>query len=294
MEGVSKRTSYVWPFYHTAEYYSTKEGGGGWLLWPIVGKNRFNRLTTWSFLWPFFSFYERTPNEKGEDDGFGLVAPWPVFQYKRNVDRDEDNEKWKFYLWPIYGRSERKNSKYNFILWPLGSSLDTFEDEGNVEWRWALPLYWSKHASDKKGNETEVYRRFWPFASYFSQGDRCEIRSFDIWPERNMPVIERNWTPLWIIFDYQREKEAFRYDFFWGWIKYFALQKKGSGFSIFPFYSSRYDLPAESGVGEEVTEKTDLRCDAKRVEREYLMGLVKTINGGDDSFSLRLLWLIEF
>jgi hypothetical protein len=290
-----RRASYLWPFYHTAEYYSAKNGGSGWLLWPLVGKNKFQRLESWSFLWPFFSTHKRLPDEKGEDDGFGFTAPWPVLQYKRNVDRDEDNEEWKFYLWPIYGRSERKDSEYQFIMWPFGSSLHTFGDQGNVEWAWALPLYWSKHGADKNGKISEVYRHFWPFASYLSKADDfSEIRVLDIWIQRNMPAVDRNWTPLWTLFDYQRNGEAFRYDFLWGWIKYSDNRKEGESFSVFPFYNCEYDMRNVGSAVAEGEEKNAGVAAADTVVRDYFMGFVQTTNKGDSSSSLRLFWLVDF
>ncbi len=319
--GAFRRASYVWPFYHSAEYYSAKDGGGGWMLWPFYGENRFKDLKSWSVLWPFFSGYEREKGADGED-GSGFNAPWPILQYRRNVDRDEKNEKWRFYLWPLIGRSERKDSEYQFLLWPFISSQYTSGDSGDVEWVWILPFYWSKHARDRKGEMAETYRNFYPFVSILRKGNFCEIRALDLWFQRNMPAVERNWAPLWTLFNYQSTGEAFRYDFLWGLVKYFDSPEEGEGFSLQPFYRScsRFkdddddwaededeeaceddnDMDWEDLDGFDADIDFDLAggdADGPAREgvsqRDYLLGFVRTRSYSDGSVVLRLFWFAE-
>jgi len=284
---VFKRVSYFWPFYHNAEYYNPKAEGKGWFLWPFYGENSFKNLKSWTFLWPFFSFYRR--DFEGDDrDGIGFNMPWPFIQYRNNVDRDEKNEKWRFYIWPLIGRSERVNSDYQFILWPFFSSLYTKGDEGNVDWVWILPFYWSKRAFDNKSMERELYRNFYPFISYLNKGDFCEIRILDLWFQRNMPAIERNWAPLWIFFNYQSKGEFFRYDFLWGIFKYFNTKKDGKGVAIEPFYRS-CTLFEDDGEDMQAVEKN-----LPLVQREYFLGMIRTRNFIGGKTKIRLFWSIEF
>ncbi|HPN83966.1 MAG TPA: hypothetical protein PK821_01395 [Victivallales bacterium] len=303
------RSSYAWPFYHRAEYYTAKDAGSGWMLWPIYGQNRFKDLKTWSVLWPFFSVYSRPAGEDGSSEGFGISAPWPIIQYKRNADRNEKGgEKWKFYIWPLIGRSERANSEYQFAFWPLVSSLYTSGEQGEVDWVWILPLYWSKHARDSKGSESEVYRSFYPIVSYLKRGNFCEVRILDLWFQRNMPAVERNWSPLWILFDYQSNASSFRYDFLWGMFKYYSNPMDGKGMSIFPFYRSRSNFEVNVGVKEDglgfyeeiVTESeeeevpmTDYSTRKGVAQRDYLMGILRSSSYSDGALVLRFFWLFD-
>lgn len=292
--GSFRRASYIWPFYHYAEYYNPKASGKGWLLFPFYGQNSFKDLKSWSVLWPFFSVYRREKDEESED-GFGWNMPWPFIQYRRNVDRDEKNEKWRFYLWPLIGRSERRDSDYQFVLWPFISTLYTKGDQGNVEWVWILPFYWSKHAKDKDMREIELYRNFYPFVSYLEKGDFCEIRILDLWFQRNMPAVERNWVPLWVFFNYQSSADAFRYDFLWGLIKYFGNSREVEGFAFQPFYMSCTLVEEKKTETKEVEgTKTEDAATQKKIQRDYLLGLIRTISYEDGRCSARIFWLIDF
>jgi hypothetical protein len=305
-----RRASYLWPFFHSAEYYTVKDAGSAWMLWPFYGENRFKNLKSWSVLWPFFSLYRRESEENGAKDGFGFNAPWPIVQYKRNVDIDEKNENRKSYIWPLIGRAESLNSEYQFVFWPFFSSLYTYGEQGKVDWVWILPFYWSKHAHDDKGKEREKYRNFYPFISFLERDDFCEIRIFDLWFQRNMPAVERNWTPLWVLFDYQSKGDTFRHDFLWGILKYYSSPTAGEDFSLFPFYRSRSsfsdgkeshveivntkdenrDLEGEGGG------KSDLAPEPKRiglVRRDYFLGALRSSSYSDGSLVLRLLWLFD-
>lgn len=280
--GQFDKASYMWPLFHTAEYLNPKTKGSGWLFWPLVGHRTVNDFSSWTFLWPLFSTYR-----KGED-GFGIYCPWPVFQYKHNVPANTfsgTEEYWRLYFWPVWGEMEKPGSAYNFLLWPFGSTLSVKNELGSIDWMWALPLFWSKDAWNKNGERIEIYRRFWPLASYHESGKSCEFRILDLWPQRNMPVIERNWNPLWILYSYIENEKGFKHTCLWNIFTYSETADKEERFLIFPFYSSHYS-PVETSKAE----------DSKDIEStlDFLMGIFRIRRTKEGETCWRFFWLIEF
>jgi hypothetical protein len=273
---------YMWPFVTTAKSENSRQPGGGWMVWPIVGHNKLGKSDSWSYVWPFFRVIQ-----SDDDSLFDLHCPWPFIQYLRNETpgkstSEKVKKEDKLYIWPLWGNYEKSDSSYTFLLWPFFSYRDDRGETKRIKWLWILPLYWGKDAWDKDGEKIETYHRYWPFASYHETKEMTELRMFDIWPERNMKVIDRNLSPLWRIFRYYSEPDgsAEAWEFLWGVLSH-CKSENGSRFNLFPFYNVQYDLKAES---EEASETV----------RDILLGACRVSTKKSGKRVWRLFWNLEF
>ncbi len=192
----------------------------------------------------------------------------------------------KLFFWPLWGRQTQKSQDYMFFIWPLGSRRNVRAADGKIRWIWALPLFWSKDSWDKNGDLREKYRRFWPFASWLRRGDKTVFRMLDVWPERNMPVIERNWHPLWELFRYSSTPDGEAYDLFWGALSYVDSAETGERITILPFYTRRVAAEVDDGSGKHDPGAVTVRHD-------IFMGALSIFRRGDGSSTARLLWFID-
>ena len=258
--------SYLWPFVHNSRSLDPKKPEEGWMFWPFTGKNTANDSVSWSVLWPLFE--QRTAPE----NGYELTAPWPFFIYRRNLENQGD---YQLYAFPFYGQSRRMDGDYKTVLWPIVVAKEDRGDERLERSYYILPFYWTHLQWNKKGVRTDLYRRFWPFASYAEKGDDVKLKVLDIWPQRDFKVIDRNWSPLWTIYEYDGNKDGFAWDFLWGLVRHHE-NKNGSRFSLAPFYNASWK------DGEE------------RTEREIFFGILCFSPEDDRESSTRLFWSLDF
>ena len=296
--------SVLWPLWHTTESKSVKNPGGGWLFWPLLGHTYYEKpqRSAWSMIWPLFQVenFKFNDREDGDSDGFGINCPWPVFQYKRNIREwwMHEETRWQLYIWPLWGRREKEHSSYSFYLWPLGAHRKVEEHGSVTEFIWALPLYWSKDAWDRNGEKEETYWNAWPFVSYFRDREKCEIRSLDIWPFRNFPIVKRNFDSFWTLFRYQSNERGSRQEWLWGLCcdhsaEYSAESKIGKRkvtekcFAVYPFYE-HFGLMSRPAGAESRDDQVDLEIN------NYFFSALRFIREKGESAKIRLFWFWEF
>jgi len=283
----------LWPIYESVRSQNDSMPGEGWMLWPFYGRDSWGERSSWSAIWPLFQYAER-----GES-GFRTHCPWPLFQYARSYERDGEYMLW---LWPFWGQTLKADEDMSFFVFPLGWRLEDRGEKNLTRWLWLLPLYWTQSVYDKSGEERQfLHRRFWPFASYTETKDSASIRALDIWPQRRMESLERNWSPLWTLFSYDEDKTSFSWDLLWGMLRGSESPSEGSRFAVSPFYDARWGLPAaepasqpdeiESGHSEAAPESI---MENPESVRDVLFGLVrvKKTHGGETR--CRLFWSLEF
>ncbi|OGV48675.1 MAG: hypothetical protein A2X49_01420 [Lentisphaerae bacterium GWF2_52_8] len=274
--------SYLWPIFHRSRSENPDIPGKGWLFWPLLGHTEWKDTSAWSFVWPFFQVSHRG------DDGFGLNCPWPIFQYAKNMSK---NGNYKLMILPFWGQTETQDNSSRYVLWPLGTWTQDRGGDKTTEWLWALPLYWTKSVCDKEGKRTELYRRFWPFASYYEDPKETDLRVLDIWPQRNMPAIERNWSPLWILFRYRETGDSAMWDLFWGLVRHTASPKEGEMYSWAGFYKVAYQLPAPLENAEAPVESP---ASYPVTTRDFAGGFLRLSTMNDGELRWRICWCLEF
>ncbi|OGV36209.1 MAG: hypothetical protein A2020_12470 [Lentisphaerae bacterium GWF2_45_14] len=248
-EGGSHSGFIMWPFY-TYSLFRNRAGNfsGGWMLWPFLGRCYDKNTVSWSSIWPLFEV-----SLKSNDSSLcRLDMLWPFFQYRDDFPYAGES---RLYFWPFYGNTERSGQEKSFYLWPFARTRTTSSRDGKIK---------------------EEILKAWPFLSYESNADRIRISCPDLWLLDSFSAVERNWKPLWTIFDFEQSSHAGRMEILWGLFSYRNGSDGRNEFSISPFYSVHW---------EDTSSLT---------EHDFLGGLFSLRTGAEDGFHLKLFKLLEF
>ncbi|MBU0677703.1 MAG: hypothetical protein KJ626_06270 [Verrucomicrobia bacterium] len=263
-----KKRFIAWPFWTSAEYYYKGSSGKGYIAFPLWGHIKLEDQESWLVLPPLFRF------NKGQRLNYGY-APWPFFSYS-------SGEVEKFSLWPIYGRKATHGVESQYFLWPIfwKEEMDRGDSVGH---RFAALPFWQSESRVERGyqagsthKKVYVYRKLWPLASYIRDGAARRFRMLSLWPLKDTPQIERNWAPLWTLYQNTSIENVSEQELLWG---LFRRQREGDEYawtSIFPLFEWSAD-----------------RRDKEERSWSILKGLIgyERLN---DNKSLRLLYFIRF
>ena len=200
-KGKFRRRSYMWPFIHyNEEYLDKKHPVTEFMFFPFYGQAKSDVSMSRTFLWPLFSYAYNTETGYREYN-----LPWPFYKYRTGAGVEE------FRIWPFYWKTEKKiepagKEEDLVIMWPFywhtRSDYLTFEKESY----YVLPFYWSHWRKGKeKGAKPTRRVKIWPLLSYKQDQDgTVRYRALSpLWFEDYFPNgIEKNWLPLFSIFDY--------------------------------------------------------------------------------------------
>lgn len=230
IDGLRRNQAWLWPLLTSAHSLSPDMPGYAFFSFPLGGYEQWGNFTGSSVLWPFFTWKSRT------DSSFSVNAPWPFFRYGRGAHGES-----VLYIWPLWGRSVSANAHFSFWLWPVGWYSESRTPQTVRTWRCVLPLYWSMYSRDRKsGKDISRWRHFWPLISAVSENGRETVRVPDLMPLKRVGAVERNYAPLWTLFQLDRSEHGCNLDFLWGM---FGWMKSGtrSRLVIGPFYSQYED-----------------------------------------------------
>jgi len=217
----------LWPFWTSAQYYYPGSSGYGYVLFPLYGRIKLDDQKSWSVFPPFFRY------SRG-DRVTWILAPWPLVQIRTG----EVNQR---YLWPLYGQKQMRGVNSRFFLWPLIFDEQVDRGEAIARRSYILPFYYADvhrnrpiHAGEE-GAVTHRYHKIWPLYSYLRDGDQVRVRSLDLWPLKNTPSVERNWSPLWTIFSHVAAGENTDTEVLWGLYRRHTRGASEAYTSLFPF-----------------------------------------------------------
>ena len=264
LEKEKAESSFVlWPFWHEGKSLVPGKKGEWFFFFPFYGEYEFEDSKKTTLLWPFFSW---SSTEKDES----IHAPWPFYTKRETKDGTEE----KFTAWPFYTSLEAPDKITKQYLWPIGTYSRLGNEENYEERSWWLPFYWSSKIV-KNSSVQEDYTRVWPFYSETVRGDAVSISLFSLWPQRNMPAIERNWQTIWEPYRYYKDDSKVNHDILWGLSKYKTNSANDSEhFSIFPFY--------------EKARKSNLK------EWSVFKGFFGKKDINDSKVNYRILWFFNF
>ena len=234
----------LWPFWTSVHYDYPDQKGGGFVLFPVVGRVDVGDRHSRMLLPPFFKV------EWAGESHRAVNAPWPFVQYSRG---DTD----KLYLWPLFGRKAMANERQWFALWPLVSGRRNDLPTATVRRFQALPLvfYESRHALQPvadggsprpaQARAEARYFKLWPLVSYRREGDDSQLRALALWPLKQTPGIERNWAPLWSLYSRERAGDVRQTELLWGMVRH---RRSGTArtLSVFPLLQAASDKAAAS------------------------------------------------
>ena len=203
----------LWPFWNDRTFTAPNHRGSAWMLWPLW--ESVDTDTEWGggFLSPFFQWRHTS------DGAFLLRCPWPLFE--RYSDAREST--WK--SWRFWGMTTRGSRAGWWFLHPIMVSERQHTVNRYTFHRRFWPFYVEEetHGYDARGNSRleSSHFRIWPlFASDYTEQEGLRRRSLILFPIRDVPAIERNWSPFWTFYTATQkpgEKEVL-HELFWGLI----------------------------------------------------------------------------
>lgn len=199
----------LWPFWTTADYFYPGDSGSVRILFPVYGRAKMDKESTWWVIPPFFRFTEGERQDK-------LYCPWPFIQRVKS----EHNS--KFYIWPLWGEKLRNDGEnFNkFVLWPIFWS-ERYQETNRVKTcRRAVPVFSRERivtpaTADVAEQEISNDWMVWPLMSWQRVGESTRFRTLELWPIKNTAAIDRNWAPLWTLYKRTDHEGVVRKDFLW-------------------------------------------------------------------------------
>jgi hypothetical protein len=200
----------LWPFWTSAQYFYPGDSGSSWILFPICGRSKLDKESTWWVIPPFFRF---TAGER-EDR---LLCPWPFVQKTKSATVD------KFYLWPLWGRKQAAGGRIDrsFALWPVLWSETFQQKDVTVSRKKALPFFFYEEQQLREPDQPEKERpvvskgwKIWPLMSWQQAGEMSRFRMLELWPLNSAPI-ERNWSPLWTLYKRTHADGVTQKDLLW-------------------------------------------------------------------------------
>lgn len=203
----------LWPFWNDVTYDSKEKQGAAYMLWPLFEVVNTNNETTVGVLPPFFR-YSTTTNGI-----FNLRCPWPLFERYR----DNNESTWK--SWRFWGMTTRGTRSAWWWMYPIFRHTDQETESQTVSHTQFWPFYTNDkvYTYDNNGQETltSSYFRIWPFySSKYHEDEGLRRRALELFPVRDAPVLERNWTPFWTFYQatHKPGDTEILHELFWGLI----------------------------------------------------------------------------
>jgi hypothetical protein len=277
----------LWPLVSWARYESPGGTGYGYLVFPLYGHIKRENQESWMVLPPFFKYATSAKETMG-------YAPWPIIQWQTG-----DLE--KFYVWPLWGYKNYGHIHGGFYLWPLGWWRH-FERPGEQLHRYTFAPFWMSESEWGPGKPAQTvmserareplpplkmaeanaavtncayrYWHFWPLCEYLRQGDQSRFRLLKLWPKRYGSMIEREFAPLWTLYQRQHAGQNSSDELLWGLVRRSSRGEEQSRFSLFPIVEWGHDDKEQNGGWN------------------LLKGLVGYEHEGTNSY-LRLLWFLK-
>ena len=166
-------------------------------LLPLYSHYRSPQRDSSTYLWPFFTF---TDDREKKYQEWG--APWPLVAFARGEGKHMNR------VWPFYSHATNAVLTSDFILWPL-YKYNRAQSEPLDRERTRLLLFLYSELSEKNTLTGEAKTRtdLWPLFTARKELDGRERFQLFAPLEPLIPnnkSIERNWSPVWSVFRYEK------------------------------------------------------------------------------------------
>jgi hypothetical protein len=199
----------LWPIYTSVEYTNERNPGGGFIVVPVYGRIITERAENYWLIAPFFRYTQ-------SDEQWIVHAPWPFIQLA-------DGDMYKRIFWPIYGKKHLGTLTRQFWLWPIIWNNKTEYVQHDQHRRLIVPFFASTADVVTKptkqyeiGDVTTRYWKLWPLMSWERIHEDTRFRTLELWPLRNTPGIERNWSAYWTLYRRMDTDGVVGHHFLWG------------------------------------------------------------------------------
>ena len=235
----------LWPIFNWVRYDHPGASGYGYLVFPLWGHIKRENQEAWMILPPFFKY------GAGGGQSMGYM-PWPFIQWSSGqVD--------KFYLWPLWGYKNEQFIHSGFYLWPLGwwKNIDRANESvhrytfaplwfSESAWRAARPPPAAPPDTPAVTNCVSRYWHLWPLCSYERLGDQARFRSLFLWPLRRTAPVEREYAPVWTIYQHTRAGGNADDEVLWGLLRHQRRGATAGRTALFPLVEWSYDRETQS------------------------------------------------
>jgi hypothetical protein len=236
-EGQWKKRFVLWPIWTSSEYYYDGGAGFAYVFFPLWGHASLQDQETWWVLPPFFKWASGAKRTE-------INCPWPLFQYS-------SGDVSKLYLWPFWGRREIEGQSSWFAMWPIVRGLENRTKDMNTHVASVFPFYYHRQESkavpaddetventeDPAPEVTRRHLRLWPLFSYRRDGDAAKIRVPELWPLGDPAPVERNFAPLWGLYERERAGVLKEDQLLWGIFRWRRDDESTKNISVFPLFS---------------------------------------------------------
>ena len=226
----------LWPFWTQTRFDRPGGRGKGYMLFPLYGHSKRENGESWMVLPPLF---RHSVGKTGTEN----VYLWPFIQTRAAKDDS------KVYVWPLYGRRTTSDENRRFWLWPfIWARHETrFGLETDHVRLFPLVAAESSRPASAPTNVVDRYVSVWPLLSYErTPQDNRRVRVPDLWPFRNTAPVERNLSPLWTAYQYERTARGRESELLWGMARW-GSETNGTAYgSLFPLASWAHDREADT------------------------------------------------
>ena len=202
--GGHEKSFVLWPF-----FFQQRLGIGAdnpvWqqALLPFYSLYRSAPRDSSTYLWPFFTYTEEREKKYRE-----WGAPWPLISLARGEGKTITR------LWPLFSQASNTNLTSKFYLWPVYKFNRLHSDP--LDRKRMRLLFFLYSDVVEKNTETGQARRqldFWPFYTYhkdFNGQKQWQVFSIIEPLVPNNRGIERNYSPLWSVWRYEKDPKNHR------------------------------------------------------------------------------------
>lgn len=233
-----------WPF---VQYSHGKGRDEKLYLWPLWGTRYNDNYRSSFFLWPIGSSLE----VNRADHTLDRFTLFPLVFYEKKTPKTEVRGQ----------RSEIRGQPPS----PDGSGVpgksevsqesgDRGQESGTIEQRtedggqppspegYGVPGRTEVRSQETEGIDVHPttdgrYFKLWPVVSYLREGDASRLRFLDLWPGKQLSVVERNFAPFWTLYSHVRVDGAGEDELLWGLFRRSHDSEGGRHMSLFPLFS---------------------------------------------------------
>lgn len=227
--GISESMFLLWPILTWARYVKPGQEGGGFVLFPFIGRIYRKDSKAWLLFPPLIRW---TEGERLRE----INAPWPIFQYSKGRAN-------RFYIWPLAGVKQEPGMKDGFLFWPFISSSHHEKGGETVDRLSVLPFLQyaktTKTIGPTNAPVTETLKKslkLWPLLSSRTLGATNTVKIPALWPSLDVAPIENTYEPVWTLFSRTDTADSSDSELLWGVIRRRTGPVEASS-TIFPLVS---------------------------------------------------------
>jgi len=168
---------------------------------PFYAYTRSPKYDSTTVLWPFF-----TTIDQHEKKYYECQAPWPILIFARGEGKTTSR------VFPLFSLSKSKTLENDSYLWPLYRHKEVHSDP--LALTRDSVLFYIYSSATERNTQTGAVKKIvdmWPFFTWHRTFDGSERLQIFAPVEPALPNnrgVERNWSPLWSVWRWERNAKT--------------------------------------------------------------------------------------